>query len=360
MDPFQPAPGDAAILASARCGMALVTPQGEWLAANPALCRMLGEPAGSLVGQAAHRRLFPDSAERIDQVLRGLHGDDTMRLGLDVDYRHPDGTLLRLEFDVQAMPRADGTGPLWLLQVHDATAAHRVDAAWQALAQYQEQLGYGLAHDLRASLRAIEGFAKHLEQQPLDASGRDQLERIHGAAAQAGDLVDALVRLSRATTVAHADEPVDLSLLATWVAAELQDMAPGRDAAVAVQPGLVARGDERQLRLMLQQLLHNAWKFSSARERIEIAVEGGVGANGTLELCVRDNGRGFDMRHADKLFLPFRRLHGPEDGGGHGLGLAIVHAIVQRHGGRAWARSQPGAGSRFFVELPLQRAGSEA
>ena len=359
MNPFRPLPAGDAILASACCGMALLSPQGEWLAANPALCRLLGEPAGALVGQAAHRRLFPDSAARIEQALQGLHGGDAMRLGLDVDYRHPGGARLRLALDVDAMPRVEGAAPWWLLQVHDATVAHRADTAWQAMLRHQEQLAYGLSHDLRASLRAIEGFARQLQQQPLDSNGRDQLGRVVGAAAQAGDLVDALVSLSRATTAAQADEPVDVSLLATWVAAELQDLAPERQADIAIQPGLVTRGDERQLRLMLQQLLHNAWKFSSARERIEIAVEGTNGANGTLELCVRDNGSGFDMRYADKLFLPFRRLHGPEEGGGHGLGLALVQAIAQRHRGRAWARSQPGAGSRFYVELPLQAAASE-
>lgn len=353
-------PDDDALLACARCGMALLAPQGEWLAANPALCRMLGEPAAALVGQAAHRRLFPAGAERIDQALRGLHGGEAMRVGLDVDYRHPDGTLLRFELDVDALPHAEGDAPRLLLQVHDTTAAHDAKTTRQATARYQEQLAYGLSHDLRASLRAIEGFARQLEQTPSGDDGHDHLERIRAAAAQAGELVDALVQLSRAATAAHANDPVDLSLLATWVAAELQDRAPGRAADIAVQPGLAVRGDERQLRLVLQQLLHNAWKFSATRERVEIAVEGVEHADGMLELCVRDNGSGFDMRYADKLFLPFRRLHGPEEGGGHGLGLAIVDAIVQRHGGRAWARSQAGAGSRFFVELPLYRAGSEA
>ncbi|WP_165967418.1 sensor histidine kinase [Luteimonas aestuarii] len=346
-----------ALLAYARCGMAMVAASGEWLAVNPALCRLLGEPADALVGEAAHRRLFPDNAARIDAVLHGLAGGVAMRLGLDVDFRHADGTQLRLELDADLLPDA-GNGNELLLQVHDATAAHRAQAALDAVNHQQEQVAFGISHDLRAALRGIEGFASQLAKQPLDAQGVEHLDRVRSAVSHAGALVDSLVQLMRATTAPHDEDVVDVSMLAAWTIAELQDAEPGREAVYDIQPDVLVRGDERQLRRMLQHLLHNAWKFSATRERVEIAFSAVAGDAGRCTLCIRDHGSGFDMRYADRLFVPFRRLHGADDGGGPGLGLAIVQAIVQRHGGRAWVESEPGAGSRFYVELPGVDAGS--
>jgi PAS domain S-box-containing protein len=353
-------PRNDAILASARCGMAVVTPQGEWLAANPALCRLLGEPVDSLLGQPAHRRLFPDNAARIDAALRELSGGVAMRLGLDVDYTLPSGAALRLELDADLLPAAVGQPPCLLLQVHDATAAHRAQQTLDAMSRQQEQLDFGISHDLRASLRSIEGFAGQLSQQPLDAQGREHLDRVRAAAAQAGGLVDALLQLSRAATQPLVEAEVDLGLLAEWVLADLQAADPTREVAIDIQPGLQVRGDERLLKRALEQLLHNAWKFSADRRPATIAIEARPAPPGRRVVCIRDNGAGFDMRYVDKLFNPFRRLHGVDSGGGPGLGLAIVRAIVQRHGGRVWAESQPGAGSKFFVELPASNAESES
>jgi PAS domain S-box-containing protein len=355
----QPMPRNDAILASARCGMAVVTPEGEWLAANPALCRLLGVPEDSLLGHAAHRRLFPDGAARIDAALRELSGGVAMRLGLDLDYRAPSGADLWLELDADLLPADEGAPPRLLLQVHDATAAHRAQAALEAIGRQQEQVDFGISHDLRASLRGIEGFASQLARQPLDEQGREHLDRVRAAAAQAGGLVDALLQLSRARTQPLAESEVDIGLLAAWVLAELQDAEPAREVAVEIPTGLTVRGDERLLKRAFEQLLHNAWKFVAGSRPATIAIEAMSATPGRRVVCIRDNGVGFDMRYADRLFAPFRRLHGADSGGGHGLGLAIVRTIVQRHGGSAWAESQAGAGSRFFVELPAFDAGSE-
>lgn len=352
-------PRNDALLASARCGMAVLTPEGTWIAVNPALCRLLGEDVAELEATAAHRRLFPDDAERIDAMLAQLADGAAMRLGLGVGYRHPHGESRQFELDVDRLPTTDGDGAGVLLQLHDVTAAARAKADLDALGLQQQQLAYGISHDLRAALRSIEGFSAQLQQQPLDAQGRDHLARVRASAAHAGGLVDALVSLSRASSAAYAHAPVDLSLLATWVAAELQDADPQRAAEIAVQPGLEAQGDERHLKLLLEHLMRNAWTFTPREARVEIDVSGQRRDDGRLELCVRDHGSGFDMRYLDKLFVPFRRLHGTDDGGGFGLGLATVQAIARRHGGRAWAQSQPGAGSRFYVELPVPHARSE-
>ncbi|HEY4556393.1 MAG TPA: ATP-binding protein, partial [Lysobacter sp.] len=170
-------------------------------------------------------------------------------------------------------------------------------------------------------------------------------------AARMTGLLAALSDLSLAMRAELRPGPVDLSLLADWVGAELQDAQPGETLALQVQPGLIAHGDERLLKLMLAQLIGNAWKFSRgcAEPGVEIA---GERDGATLRVQVRDRGCGFDMQYAHKLFEPFQRLHGPDQGAGHGLGLAIAHCVVQRHGGRIRAQSQPGAGAVFTVELP--------
>src|SRR5690606_29996328 len=216
----------------------------------------------------------------------------------------------------------------------------------------QGSFAHGVWPDLRAPLRAVDSFsallATHLDG-AIDDTSRDYIARIRGASARMAELIDALLELSRAMRAELQPAPVDIGLLVDWAHAELADADAGRDARIDVQPGLQAWGDERQLRLLVTQLLHNAWKFS--RDRVHVEVEGERHGD-RIELRVRDQGIGFDMRYADKLFEPFQRLHGPEQAGGNGLGLAIVRCVAERHGGRVRAQSEPGAGSTFFVELP--------
>jgi len=222
-------------------------------------------------------------------------------------------------------------------------------------AQKQLQLlADAVTHDLRAPLRSIESFAGLLADRAegkLDAVGQDHLQRIRDAAARMSALLDALGELSRATRAEMHPKAVDLSLLVEWAAAELQDAAPMRRAQIGVQPGMAVTGDEHLLKLLLAQLLHNAWKFSGDADPIRIEVTGERKGD-CQNISVHDHGIGFDKRYAHKLFEPFQRLHGPEQGSGHGLGLAIAQRIAVRHGGRIIADSQPGDGSTFTVELP--------
>ena len=243
-----------------------------------------------------------------------------------------------------ALPPAGGAG--------EADALARCQAQLQALARQQELLAYGISHDLRAPLRAIDQFSALLQRQSgerLDEGGRAHLQRIRDAAARMGLLIEALLEYSRVERAPLAAVPVDLTLQAELVLAELQEAEPGRTVAAEVAPGLAVVGDEAQLRTLLRHLLRNAWQFSG--ERVEIEV-GGERHDGGLRLWVRDRGRGFDPRYADKLFEPFQRLHAADEGSGSGLGLAVASRIVARHGGRLWAQSAPGEGSTFFVELP--------
>ena len=242
----------------------------------------------------------------------------------------------------------------------DAEArASAAQAALEAQLRQQHALSQGLAHDLRAPLRAIDSFAVLAGQHAsgVDDAGRDYLQRIRDSAARMGTMLDSLQELSSAARAPLRIEQVDLSMLAEWVGAELQDAHPGRAAQIQVRPGLSMQGDEHYLKRMLAQLLDHAWKFSAPRERVEIDVDGErIGE--IVHLRVRDRGIGFDMQYAGKLFEPFQRLHGVDEGAGAGLGLVIAQCIAQRHGGRIRAESAVDMGSVFHVELPAMQEGA--
>lgn len=243
-------------------------------------------------------------------------------------------------------------------------AASAAGDPWQKLRDCQAELermtrdnalvSQGIAHDLRAPLRAIEGFSAMLESGSgarLDEDGRNQLARIRAAAQRMASLLDALQALSRASHDALEIGEVDASLLVDWALVELCDADPTRRVESSVQPGILVRADERQLKLVFDHLLHNAWKFSAGRDAVHIDVDAGQ-AQDMVRIHVRDRGCGFDTRHAGRMFDPFQRLHGADEGGGHGLGLAIARRITERMGGRIGADSVPGEGSVFHVELP--------
>lgn len=237
-------------------------------------------------------------------------------------------------------------------------ASHRIaEAMTDELEHARRQLQLltdAIAHDLRAPLRSIESFAGRVATSAhdrLDPRERDHLQRVRDAAARMTALLDALAALSRASHAELHPAEVDLSLLAEWVFAELQEAHPGRPAQLQVQPGLRVRGDERLLRTMLGQLLHNAWKFARPDGPVRIEITGSRG-DAHQRVLVRDHGVGFDARYAHKLFEPLQCLHPAAEGGGHGLGLAIAQRIAQRHGGLITADSRPGDGAAFTVELP--------
>lgn len=224
----------------------------------------------------------------------------------------------------------------------------------QALRTQQEVLAAGISHDLRAPLRAIGSYSGLIAEHHaagLSAEGRDYLQRIREAAARMDGLIEGLLELSHAARANLQLRPVDLSLLAEWSLAELQDAWPRVDFEAAVQPGLVALGDERQLKQVFDQLLDNARRFAGNEWPVRVEVRGDR-ADGWLRVQVRDRGCGFDMRYAGRMFEPFQRLHPSEQGAGHGLGLAIVQVIIERHGGRVRAESEPGKGSVFHLDLP--------
>ncbi len=354
-------------------GMAIVDLQGRWLEVNPAFERMFGYSSKEVVGTPAASLTHPDDIAMSLSYLRGLVDGSIPVLDAQKRYMHRNGDTVWAHVNVSVM-RDEGARPLFLLvQLRDISEQHAAERALQSradaeyagryAANHQLQLfADAVAHDLRAPLRSIESFSALLADRAadrLDDTDRDYLSRIRAAASRMSGLLSALNELSYVTRTDLKAADVDLSLLADWVGAELRDAEPQRRAEIDVQPSLHAWGDERLLKLLLTQLMGNAWKFSREREPIRIHVTGRSEGD-TVRVEIRDEGIGFDMRYAHKLFEPFQRLHGPDQGGGHGLGLAIVRRIAERHHGRVRADSAPESGATFTLELPALAAEERA
>ncbi|MEI6557273.1 MAG: ATP-binding protein [Rhodospirillaceae bacterium] len=215
---------------------------------------------------------------------------------------------------------------------------------------------YSVSHDLRAPLRRIEGFGRILAEdygERLECDGLDTISRIRSGVREMGEMIDSFLRLSLSTRQELTLEPVDLSLMAAAVVTRLREKEPGRKVAVTIEPGLGATADRRLIRLVLENLLDNAWKYTRDAPAPMVLIGRSAGADGGGgEFFVRDNGAGFDMAFAGRLFSPFQRLHAPEDYEGSGIGLATVHRIIARHGGAIRAEAEVGAGATFFFTLP--------
>ena len=232
----------------------------------------------------------------------------------------------------------------------------RLEHRLEELAEVNRELeafSYTVSHDLRAPLSRVGGFSRALldfHAGQLDDQGRIYLERIEKSAQHMCDLVEDLLNFSRLTHVEMREQPIDLSALVRAIAAELGAREPGRAVEFAVEPGVTAWGDLVLLRAAILNLLENAWKFTRKSEcaRIEFGLARDSGSD---VFFLRDNGAGFDMTDAARLFRPFQRLHSHSDYEGTGIGLATVDRIVRRHGGRIWAEGAPENGAVFFFTL---------
>ena len=223
----------------------------------------------------------------------------------------------------------------------------------QAHARESDATTFTLSHDLRAPIRVVEGFTRIVKEdygRLLDRVGNDHLDRVLGAAARMNLMIDALLTLARLSQQPLARQRVNLTQLAGYVVDDLRRGAPERAADINIEPGLLAWGDPTLLRLVLENLLGNAWKYSSRSSVAHISLRK-VAHGESTAMVVRDNGAGFDMRSADRLFGLFQRLHSANDFPGHGVGLASVRRIVQRHGGEIWAEGEPGRGASFYFTL---------
>ncbi len=238
------------------------------------------------------------------------------------------------------------------LQTRQKELAERT-AQLEAANKELESFSYSVSHDLRAPLRSINGFSQALladYADRLDAQGKDHLHRVHAASQRMAALIDDLLNLSRVTRGEMHLESVDLSALARTIAAELRKSQPARQVECVIAAGIVANGDAGLLRIALENLIGNAWKFTSKspRARIEFGV---TQREGESVYFVRDDGAGFDMAYAGKLFGAFQRLHAATEFPGTGIGLATVQRIIHRHAGRVWAEGAVEHGAAFFFTL---------
>ena len=216
-----------------------------------------------------------------------------------------------------------------------------------------DAFAYSVSHDLRAPLRSIDGFSQVLLEDygaQLDDAGRDSLHRVRAASQRMATLIDDLLKLARVTRTEMRTERVDLSGLARDIVGEIQRTTPDRQVDFAIAPGLEAEGDTQLLRVVLDNLLRNGWKYTGKQPqpRVEFTA---MDENGDRVFVIKDNGAGFDMTYADKLFGVFQRLHSSAEFEGTGVGLATVRRIINRHGGRIWAEGVVDQGATFYFTL---------
>src|SRR5580658_4730261 len=280
----------------------------------------------------------------------------------EIEYRLREKTGVYHWFLRRALPVRDPEGRItrWFGTCTDIDAVkHKEEGLRRATAETDasnrelEAFSYSVAHDLRAPLRSIDGFSQAILEdngEQLDAQGKSNLSRVRAAAQRMALLIDALLSLSSVSRAEIRIEEVNLTLLARAIGERLAEADPGRDVEIVVQEGLVAEGDAKLLTAVMENLLANAWKFTSQRPKARIEI-GLTSKDGQPAYFVRDSGAGFDMAFAKKLFGAFQRLHPATEFPGTGIGLATVHRIVRRHGGHVWAESEVDRGATFFFTL---------
>ena len=338
----------------------VLDPEGRVTSWNGGAQRIKGYQADEILGQ--HFSVFyPAEAVAIGKPTTELKSAKEDGRFEDDGWRvRKDGT--RFWANVVVTPLDDDAGHLrgFVKITRDVTEKRKAEQETvrrsmelEAANKELESFSYSVSHDLRAPLRGIEGFSQALEedyQHELDNTAKDYLRRIRAAIRRMGELIDDLLELSRVTRAEMYREQIDLSKLADEIVKELKAQEPARKVSLKISPGLKAEGDTRLIRVALQNLIGNAWKFTSKRQESEIEF-GETSLNGDRTYFVRDNGAGFDQAYASRLFGAFQRLHAVSEFPGTGIGLATVQRIVHRHGGRVWAEGTVDRGATVYFTL---------
>jgi PAS domain S-box-containing protein len=346
----------------------IVDRQGRMVLVNTEAQKLFGYTENEMLGQQVEI-LLPERYRGAHVAHRGGYFDAPrtrpMGVGLDLAGRRKDGSTFPVEISLSPMDADEGQ--LVISTIRDVTERKTAEARITALNEdlqrrvaelaavnkELEAFSYSVSHDLRAPLRSIDGFSQALLEEygdVLTGDGADYLRRVRAATQRMGELIDDLLNLSRVTRREMRREPVDLSALARMILAQLAKGDPGRHVEVHVADGLVAWGDPHLLRLALENLLGNAWKFTGKQPAARVEF-GMTSENGASAYFVRDNGVGFDMAYSYKLFGAFQRLHAMTEFPGTGIGLATVQRVINRHGGRVWADAALGTGATFYFTL---------
>ena len=353
----------AAIVNSSDDAIIGKTPDGVITTWNPAAERMYGYTAEEIIGQPITVLCPPDRVAEIQEILGKIR--DGQRVSYhETTRRRKNGTIFPVSVTVSpvwdhrhglvgASSIARDISERYRVQAELRLRTADLECAYQDL----ETFSYSVSHDLRAPLRALDGLSNALLEDcghSLSEAGLGYTKRIRAAAGQMTSLIEDLLNLARVSRAEIHPQKLDLGAEVARISKELQHQEPDRHVRFVIQQPAWAAADLTLIRTVLQNLMDNAWKFTSGRD--DATIEFGMTPDGTScnRFYLRDNGAGFDPAYAGKLFKPFERLHSAAQFPGTGVGLASVRQIVERHGGRVWAEGALGAGATFYFTLPAK------
>lgn len=345
-------------------GISISSLDGCYMLVNPAFCRFLGYTENELMGLSAEATTHPDDLERIRRLRNNGLPEDSPEPS-ERRFIRKDGTTVwglvseNLYFEyagapayvlaiVQVISGSKLKGPVPKLE----SRVVELEAAIREL----ETFNYTVSHDLRSPLATIGGFCElllGLGRTHIDDQCKSIIRHMLGTVRHMNQLMETLLNFSRISNREMNREEVNLGLLANFAAAQLRMREPNRKVEFDIIESAVVEGDSRLLREVMENLLDNAWKYTGKQERALIEF-GRKKVDGSTVYFIRDNGPGFDMTHAERIFNPFQRLHSREEFAGYGIGLATARRIIQRHGGRIWAEGKPGQGATFYFSIPAQ------